>query len=268
MKKHLKIFLFLFICSASAQEQKTETVYFDFDKSHLHKKQELKILSFIITSDTSSIESIQIYGYCDDRGNNDYNYKLSEERVLTVQKLLVSHGLNKNKIVIIEGKGRVLLSDQSPANLEQIRSQNRRVDVLLVKKNSFGQGIYSSFQDQHNVGDRIFFENILFDMGSSKLTSKTKRELDKIASILDSKRNVEFEIRGHVCCTLNEFEDAIDKATNERKLSVNRAKTVFMYLMSKKVNSLRMTYKGCGNQFPLNQGDKLDRRVEFLITKI
>jgi hypothetical protein len=29
-----------------------------------------------------------------------------------------------------------------------------------------------------------------------------------------------------------------------------------------------MTYKGCGNQFPLEKGDKFDRRVEFLITKI
>jgi outer membrane protein OmpA-like peptidoglycan-associated protein len=37
------------------------------------------------------------------------------------------------------------------------------------------------------VGD-IFFENILFDMGSSKLTSKTKRELDAIATILDKKK--------------------------------------------------------------------------------
>jgi outer membrane protein OmpA-like peptidoglycan-associated protein len=258
----------LFICSVSAQEQKTETVYFDFDKSNLHPNQELRILNFIMQADTSFIESIQIYGYCDDRGNNDYNYKLSEERVNTVQKLLVLHGLNKNKIVIIEGKGRVLLSENSLENVAQIRSQNRRVDVLLVKKNSFGKGIYSSLQDNHNVGDRIFFENILFDMGSSKLTSKTKRELDAIATILDKKRNVEFEIRGHVCCTLNEFADAIDRATNERKLSLNRAKTVFMYLMSKKVNSLRMTYKGCGNQFPLNKGDKLDRRVEFLITKI
>jgi outer membrane protein OmpA-like peptidoglycan-associated protein len=40
-----------------------------------------KILDFMIRVDTSSIESIQIYGYCDDRGT-DYNYKLSEQRFL------------------------------------------------------------------------------------------------------------------------------------------------------------------------------------------
>jgi outer membrane protein OmpA-like peptidoglycan-associated protein len=46
------------------------------------------ILDFMIKADTS-IESIQIYGYCDDRGT-DYNYKLSEQRVLTIQSLLTS----------------------------------------------------------------------------------------------------------------------------------------------------------------------------------
>jgi outer membrane protein OmpA-like peptidoglycan-associated protein len=41
----------------------------------------------------------------------DYNYKLSEERVSTVRNLLTANGLSKNKIVIIEGKGRVILTD-------------------------------------------------------------------------------------------------------------------------------------------------------------
>jgi hypothetical protein len=29
-----------------------------------------------------------------------------------------------------------------------------------------------------------------------------------------------------------------------------------------------MTYKGCGNKFPLGKGEDVDRRVEFLITKV
>jgi outer membrane protein OmpA-like peptidoglycan-associated protein len=71
-----------------------------------------------------------------------------------------------------------------------------------------------------------------------------------------------------VCCTPSYYEDAIDQKTRERKLSVNRAKAVFHYLISKNINSLRMTYRGCGNKFPLGMGEALDRRVEFLITKI
>jgi outer membrane protein OmpA-like peptidoglycan-associated protein len=268
MLNYLKLITLLSFGCLFAQEKKVETIYFDFDKYSIDNQQEQAILDFVIKADTTVIESIQIYGYCDDRGNNDYNYKLSEDRVNTVKAVLTSHGFNKNKILIIEGKGRVIITEDVFANLAEIRSKNRRVDLLIVKKNSFGKGIYNSIQEKHSVGDRIYFENILFQLGSSKLSSNSKKELDKIAEQLQKNKNIEFEIRGHVCCTPSYYYDAIDRATNERKLSLNRAKIVFWYLISKNVNSLRMTYKGCGNKFPLGKGEEVDRRVEFLITKI
>lgn len=268
MKNCFKALLILFASFLSAQEKKAETVYFAFDKYHLNKQQEQLILDFVIKADTSKIESIQIYGYCDDRGNADYNYKLSENRVRTVQSVLTSYGFNKNKIVLIEGKGRVILTEEIMDNLGEIRSKNRRVDLLLVKKNSFGEGIFNSLQDRHRVGDRIYLEKIFFPMGSSKLNTSSKKELDKIAAVLQKNKTIRFEIQGHVCCTPSHYKDAIDRDSHERKLSLNRAKNVFRYLISKKISSIRMTYKGCGNKFPLGKGDQYDRRVEFLITKI
>jgi hypothetical protein len=56
------------------------------------------------------------------------------ERVNTVQKILMVNGFNKNKIVIIEGKGRVLLTNNPLENLTEVRSKNRRVDMLIVRK--------------------------------------------------------------------------------------------------------------------------------------
>ncbi|WP_317048544.1 OmpA family protein [Flavobacterium fluviale] len=109
---------------------------------------------------------------------------------------------------------------------------------------------------------------ILFDIGSSKLTYTAKKVLDKAAVILENHQNLQFEILGHVCCTPEIYIDAIDHATKERRLSWNRAKTVFRYLISKKISKSRMTYVGCGNKYPLKKGDKYDRRVEFVITKI
>ncbi|WP_348811946.1 OmpA family protein [Flavobacterium maritimum] len=268
MPKYFNIIAFLFFGYLSAQEKPVETVYFEFDKYALNKEQSQIVADFIKKVDTSKIESIQIYGYCDDRGENDYNYELSENRVKTVQHILTNNGFNKNKIVIIEGKGRVILKKDTVENLTETRSKNRRVDLILVKKNSYGKGIYNSFQKKHHVGDRIFLENILFMMGSSKLTSQSKIELDKIVTELQQHKTLEFEIRGHVCCTPSYYEDAIDKDTKERKLSFNRARTVYRYLISKNISGHRMTYKGCGNKFPLGKGEALDRRVEFLISKI
>lgn len=267
MLKYFKVLPFLFYGYLSAQEKPIETVYFDFDKYILHDAEIQTISAFVKKADTSKIESIQIYGYCDDRGANDYNYILSKNRVHTVQNILIANGFNAHKILIIEGKGRVILRKDTIENLNETRSKNRRVDLMLVKKNSFGKGIYNSFQENHSVGDRIYLEHILFDMGKSTLSQNSKLELDKIAILLQKNSNLQFEIRGHVCCTSSEYDDAIDVDTNERKLSSNRAKTVYKYLMYKKINKIRMTYKGYGNQSPLGKGDAFDRRVEFLITK-
>lgn len=268
MNSYVKIVVLLYFGVLTAQNKKVKTVYFDFDKYILNNDKEQIILDFIHKADTATIESIQIYGYCDDRGTNDYNYKLSKNRANTVKKILISNGFNKNKVVIIEGKGRVILDNNPTERLEGIRSENRRVDLMIVRQNSFGKGLYNSFQDQHEVGDRIYLENIFFALGSSKLTPESKQELDEIAVILKKNKGIEFEIRGHVCCTPKYYDDAIDRETNERNLSYNRANIVFRYLISKNINSLRMSYKGLGNKFPLGKGEEYDRRVEFLITKI
>lgn len=136
--KNLFSLIFLFFFSyLTAQIKTAETVYFEFDKYNLDNHQVQVIVNFIKTVDTAKVESIQIYGYCDDRGDNDYNYKLSDNRVKTVQDILTSNGFNKNKIVIIEGKGRVILTNDPFENLTQIRSKNRRVDLLIVKKKQF-----------------------------------------------------------------------------------------------------------------------------------
>ena len=181
---------------------------------------------------------------------------------------MVSAGFNESKIIILEGKGRIVVRQDTVENLHETRSKNRRVDLIVVKRNSYGKGIKNSFKNNLKVGDKIYLENILFEMGSSKLTENSKKELNKIALLLQEKKTLQFEIRGHVCCTPKDYTDAIDKITKERRLSWNRAKTVFMYLISQKISKSRMTYLGCGNKYPLGKGDNVDRRVEFLITKV
>jgi hypothetical protein len=64
-------------------------------------------------------------------------------------------------------------------------------------------------------------------MGSSKLNYQSKQELNKIAAILDANSYLKL---GHVCTSY--YLDAVEE-TKERRLSVNRAKSVFLYLMNK-----------------------------------
>lgn len=271
MFKNIKYLLLLFFGFVSAQEEAVHSVYFEFDKFNLDDKQAKEVVDFIKTSDSTRIESVQIFGYTDDIGKEDYNFKLSTNRATTIQNKLLDSGVKNKIIVTIEGKGRILIDDDIVDNLPEKRSKNRRVDVVLNLKELpklVLPGFYSSVQKNHIVGDHIYLDKILFEKGSSKLTTKTKAELDKIALLLVRYKNIQFEIQGHVCCTPMYQKEAIDKDTKKRQLSTNRAQSVFKYLAFRRVNKSRMTFKGYGNTVPLGKDPEYDRRVELVITKI
>lgn len=263
MKKEFQIVLLLFFGHLSAQENSVQSVYFEFDKFSLNKTQTNTIIGLISSPDFSQFESIQLYGYCDDRGSEEYNDKLSEKRVATVQKILLSNGVLQNKIFICEGRGRVILDKDRVKNLEKTRDRNRRVDLIFVKKTT-----YTYFPVNPKIGDLIILDQITFKMGSSVLSLKAKKELDRIVVLLEKHKTLRFEIKGHVCCTSSKYSDAIDKETQDRNLSINRAKNVFSHLRSKGISPYRMSYKGYGNRFPLGKDDAQDRRVELFITKL
>lgn len=270
------VYSLLFFCIFSnlmAQEEEVHSIYFEFDKFNLKEEQAEAVVKFVQKLDTSRVETIEIFGYCDDRGKDEYNYKLSNNRANTVKNKLIEKGI-KNKIIItIEGKGRVLIDDDLQENIPEIRSKNRRVDVVVNYKPITVEelkipGIYSTLPKDPIVGDRIYLDKLLFDRGSSVLTPASKKELDRIAKLLLKYKNVRFEIQGHVCCTPSYHKEAIDRGTKKRELSTNRAQAVYKYLIIKKIAKTRMTFKGYGNTQSLGKGPLLDRRVELVITKI
>jgi outer membrane protein OmpA-like peptidoglycan-associated protein len=271
MFRNIKFTLLFFCGFVFAQEESVHSVYFEFDKYSLDEKQAKEVVDFIKNADSTRIESVEIFGYTDDIGKDDYNFKLSTNRATTIQNQLLENGITNKIIVTIEGKGRILIDDDIVDNLPEKRSKNRRVDVVLNLKELpkiVLPGFYNTIQKNHVVGDHIYLDNIFFDKGSSKLTSKAKAELDKIALLLVRYKNVQFEIQGHVCCTPRNYKEAIDKDTKRRQLSTNRAQAVYKYLAYRRVLKSRMTFKGYGNTVPLGKDPQYDRRVELVITKI
>ena len=271
MLRFLKYLPLLFLGFLHAQEEAVHSVYFEFDKFSLDEKQAKEIVEFIKNTDSTRIESIQIFGYTDDIGKDAYNFKLSTNRANTIQNKLVENGIKNKIIVTIEGKGRILIDDDIVDNLPEKRSKNRRVDVVLNLKELpklVLPGFYNMVQKNCIVGDHIYLENVLFEKGSSKLTVKSKNELDKIALLLLRYKNIQFEIQGHVCCTPPNQKEAIDKDTKKRQLSINRAQSVYKYLSYRRVPKTRMSFKGYGNTVPLGKNPEYDRRVELVINKI
>jgi len=270
--KALLLFFFSFAFgNCLAQEEIVQSVYFDTNKFQIDELQSKEVVDFIKNNDSTRIESIQIYGYTDDLGKEEYNFKLSTSRANAIQETLLANGITNKIIVTIEGKGRVLIEDDVLENLPEKRSKNRRVDVVLNLKplpKIVLPGFYTSIQKKHVIGDHIYLENLLFETGSSVLTLAAKTELDKISKVLLRYKNLQFEIQGHVCCTPTFQKEAIDRFTRKRNLSTNRAEAVYKYLVFKKIPKTRMTFKGYGNTVPLKKGAEYDRRVELVISKI
>ncbi|MBC7642920.1 MAG: OmpA family protein [Flavobacterium sp.] len=271
MKLIVNLFTILFFGFLQAQEEAVQSVYFKFDKFDLEQKQVDELVGFIKKTDSTRIETIQIFGYTDDIGKEAYNFKLSTKRANIIQQKMMENGIKNKIIVTIEGKGRVLIDDDIVENLPEVRSKNRRVDVVLNLKplpKIIIPGYYTGIQKTHVVGDKIYLENVLFEKGSSQLTVKSKKELERISLLLQKYKTLEFEIQGHVCCIPPFHREAIDKDTKKRTLSTNRAETVYKYFILKRIAKSRMTFKGYGNTVPLGKGLEYDRRVELMITKI
>ncbi|WP_291275325.1 OmpA family protein [Flavobacterium sp.] len=272
MKKLVTFFSLFFILLVHAQEETVHSIYFDTDVSELKPLQSEAVVAFLKLIDTTRLESISIYGYCDDIGKVDYNYKLSQKRANGVKDMLIKKGIKLKIIVTIEGKGKVMIDEDLEENVPEARSKNRRVDVVLNFKPLVIEelnipGIYKTIRKDAVEGDRIYLEHVLFEKGSSSLTFASKKELDKIVLLLKRYPKICIEIQGHVCCTPTFQREAIDKQTKKRELSTNRAKRVYRYFQEKGISITRMTYKGFGNTQPLGKDVQYDRRVELIITK-
>lgn len=212
----LLIFFLVSVCSFAQEDEEVHSIFFEFDKYNLKEEQANAVVGFVSKIDTSRIESVQIFGYCDDRGKDQYNFTLSTNRANTVKEKLVEKGIKSKIIITLEGKGRIMLDEDMQTNIPEARSKNRRVDVVvnfkaLVIEDLKIPGVYSTIKKDRIVGDRIYLDHVLFERGSSQLTYKAKKELDRIALELHKYKNIHFEIQGHVCCTPTFQKEAVDR---------------------------------------------------------
>ena len=280
----MKYFLIIFLLlntSVFSQSELKHDVYFNTDEYDVPLTEENRLLLFISSLDTVAIEKISIYGFCDDRGTNDYNLELSQNRADAIKMMFSDYGIDQNLITNVNGKGEILLKVLNEDEVSKIRGLNRKVEIIVKpKKDSKKEEKVAETPKENKKittkdiadgtvkkGDKIRLDKIYFKTNYSYITSDSKKTLEELAKILVEKKNVYFTIQGHVCCTQNS-RDAIDKKTQKRNLSVARAKYIYDYLARKGVDKKRMKYVGLRRKFPLGGDPKYDRRVEILITYI
>ena len=103
MLRFLKFLPLIFCGLMYAQEEVVQSVYFEFGKFNLDEKQATAAIDFIKKTDTTRIESVQIFGYTDDVGKQAYNFKLSTNRADAIKNCLIQSGIKNKIIVTIEG---------------------------------------------------------------------------------------------------------------------------------------------------------------------
>ena len=274
--KNLVIILFLAGQLLQAQANNAHVVYFETGKYNVPDIETNRLVLFIKSLKDNQIERISIYGFTDDRGSDNYNLTLSQNRANAIKKIFSGFGVDDNLISNVDGKGEVLLRVVSSDNLSIIRGLNRKVEINIEYKEKEGVvveikeediGTKQFLSDNIAVGDKITLDNILFKTGYSSLEVESINVLEEIAEALLKRKDIYFTIQGHVCCT-NNTGDAIDKKTGKKNLSLARAKYIYEYLIGKGVKKSRMKYVGLRNKYPIGGAAKYDRRVEIKITYI
>lgn len=115
------------------------------------------------------------------------------------------------------------------------------------------------------VDRKIVLENVFFATSSYQLEDKSFIELNKVKDLLEINPKLRIEISGHT--------DNVGGAAPNMKLSEERAKSVFDYLVSIGVPDNQLVYKGYGETMPVadnatEEGRSNNRRTELKIIGI
>ncbi len=116
--------------------------------------------------------------------------------------------------------------------------------------------------DRLEVGKSVNLQNIFFETNSYQLSNSSTIELNLLIDLLNENESLTIEIAGHT--------DNVGDAKLNQKLSENRAKAVYIYLIANGIAQKRLTYKGYGTTEPkatneTEQGKQQNRRTEFTI---
>jgi OmpA-OmpF porin, OOP family len=114
------------------------------------------------------------------------------------------------------------------------------------------------------IGTTVVLKHILFKQSKPELLPDSYNELNEVADFLKANPTVEIELSGHT-----DNRGSFRQLLSLSQQRVNRVKT---YLVSKGVESKRISGKGYGGQKPVASNDTeesraLNRRVEFTIKK-
>jgi len=275
--------LFLFLSTiVFGQEKQTKSVYFKLNDCETSNDLSRLIPLF---GKEGKIE-LEVLGYTDHLGDESHNMTLSECRAEYVAQYL-ENALD-DRIIELKVFGRGELS--SAGETVEGDPNNRRVDIIWRIEMPVPAKIpdeteiepepnYEEIAEEEetilidsNKKENIVLEGLQFIPGRHYPLPTSGPTLEKLLRTMKQNRTLEIEIQGFICCDYT-VVDGFDNDTQEPKLSYNRAKFVYDYLVTAGIDSRRLSYKGYGSTRPKifpetrPEDEQANRRVEIKITK-
>jgi OmpA-OmpF porin, OOP family len=101
---------------------------------------------------------------------------------------------------------------------------------------------------------------VQFELGEARLKKESEEVLNQVAGIMDRYPGYQLRISGHT--------DSLGDAEDNKKLSEERARACYYYLIEEGISSDRIQYEGFGEEKPIADNDRSagrrkNRRVEF-----
>jgi outer membrane protein OmpA-like peptidoglycan-associated protein len=281
LKQIVLLFIMVLFCLNFKAQIKIDTLRLFFEINQSQSEHNQKRIDSMITALNGKIVNVKVYGYADFLHSNKYNQNLSQRRAETAKKYFVSK-IDPNQLANITTKalGESLSTDNQSAEGD---AYNRRVDMIIepftiasvdyrgeVKQSPKAPKSNAKTIEELEKGESLAVEGLNFEPGRHYLVKEAMPVLNKLLKTLQTKKSLKIQIQGHICCLTDE-EDGMDLDTHEKKLSENRAKAIYDFLIQKGIDASRLSYKGFGRSQPkispetTPEEEQINRRVEVMV---
>ncbi len=264
-------------------QNKIDTLRLFYNINQIHSEDNSKRIDSLVSLLHGKTIKIKIYGYADFLHSNEYNQTLSQKRADAVKTRVFEKMLpSQINTLVCKGMGEKFSQDNNSPKGEAFQ---RRVDVIIeqlisVKSNTKVPESNSENPPKKNTktieslskGESLSLEGLNFEPGRHYVVKESVAILYKLLKTLQTNKKLKIEIQGHICC-LTEGEDGMDIDTHENKLSQNRAKSVYDFLVTNGIDPARLSYKGFGRSRPKifpetsPEEEQMNRRVEIMIVE-
>lgn len=275
----------LFCYSFSASAQYFDTLHLQYGIGvHTLAPLQMQALDSLVRNHGG--KKLLIYSYADYLGSEKPNQHLSDRRAFAVRAYLLEKGMEASRIMECTGLGQ-----QPGSGNSQGDPRSRRTDIFIRRDPSPATraplvpaapgapaasdtpvNITRIDLDRLKVGDALRMDNIIFYLGRPDILPSSYPELDNLYQTLHTHPGLKIRLEGHVCCCI--YPDGFVEGTPTWNLSVDRALTVYRYLIGKGIAPERLQYQGFGRTRPIRDNERtaeegaINRRVEVRILEL